>query len=91
MKLIIDFPDKNRRDIYWSNGKRVANLIGEYKVLAVLPEGHGDLISRLELKKAFEHLASDDYNDPLWYENTVFRVINTAPTVIEADKENGNG
>ena len=40
-----------------------------------------DLISRSELKKAFEHLASDDYESPLWYESTVFRVIDNAPTV----------
>lgn len=42
---------------------------------------NNDLISRSELKKAFEHLASDDYENPLWYEDTVFRVIDNAPTV----------
>ena len=42
---------------------------------------NNDLISRSELKKAFEHLASDDYESPLWYESTVFRVIDNAPTV----------
>ena len=42
---------------------------------------NNDLISREALKKAFEHLASDDYESPLWYESTVFRVIDNAPTV----------
>ena len=42
---------------------------------------NNDLISRSELKKAFENLASDDYESPLWYESTVFRVIDNAPTV----------
>ena len=42
---------------------------------------NNDLISRSELKKAFEHLASDDYESQLWYESTVFRVIDNAPTV----------
>ena len=42
---------------------------------------NNDLISRSELIKAFEHLASDDYENPLWYEDTVFRVIDNAPTV----------
>ena len=44
MQIVIDISEKERRDIYWSNGKRVANLIGEYKVITVLPEEHGDLI-----------------------------------------------
>ena len=42
---------------------------------------NNDLISRSELIKAFEHLASDDYENPLWYESTVFRTIDNAPTV----------
>ena len=46
MQIVIDIPDKDRRDIYWVKGKRVANLIGEYKVITVLPEEHGDLIDR---------------------------------------------
>jgi len=49
MQVVIDISEKERRDIYWSSGKRVANLIGEYKVITVLPEEHGDLIDRSNL------------------------------------------
>ena len=52
---------------------------------------NNDLISRSELKKAFENLASDDYNEPLWYESTVFSVIGNAPTIEpDAIKELGS-
>lgn len=44
-------------------------------------EVKGDLISREALKKAFENLASDDYNEPIWYQKTVFETIDNAPTV----------
>ena len=40
-----------------------------------------ELISREALKKAFENLASDDYNEPIWYQQTVFETIDNAPTV----------
>lgn len=39
------------------------------------------LIDADALKETFENLASDDYESPLWYESTVFRVIDNAPTV----------
>lgn len=42
---------------------------------------NNDLISREALKKAFENLASDDYNEPIWYQQTVFETINNAPTI----------
>ncbi len=42
---------------------------------------NNDLISREALKKAFENLASDDYNEPIWYQKTVFETIDNAPTV----------
>lgn len=40
-----------------------------------------DLISRSALKETFENLASDDYNEPIWYQQTVFETIDNAPTV----------
>jgi len=42
---------------------------------------NNDLISREALKKVFENLASDDYNEPIWYQKTVFETIDSAPTV----------
>lgn len=39
------------------------------------------LIDVDKLKKAFENLASDDYNEPIWYQQTVFETIDNAPTV----------
>ena len=42
---------------------------------------NNDLISREALRKAFENLASDDYNEPIWYQQTVFETIDNAPTV----------
>lgn len=42
-----------------------------------------DLISREALKKAFENLASDGYNEPIWYQQTVFETIDNAPTITE--------
>ena len=80
-RIVIDMPDKDRRDIYWVKGKRVANLIGEYKVIAVLPEEHGDLIDRDELKLQLPTPIEDEYK-------IVHRIVDNAPTVIEADKEN---
>ena len=38
------------------------------------------------LKKAFENLASDDYNEPIWYQKTVFETIDNAPTVGPCEK-----
>lgn len=63
---------------------RMKGLINKYQSEKPGPEADpkpSDLISRSELIKAFEHLASDDYENPLWYESTVFRVIDNAPTV----------
>lgn len=34
-----------------------------------------------KLKTEFENLASDDYNEPIWYQKTVFETIDNAPTV----------
>lgn len=48
---------------------------------------NNDLISREALKKTFENLASDDYNEPIWYRKTVFETIDNAPTVSEITKE----
>lgn len=39
------------------------------------------LIDADNLKEAFENLASDDYNEPIWYQQTVFETIDNAPTV----------
>ena len=79
MQIVIDIPDKDRRDIYWVKGKRVANLIGEYKVITVLLEEHGDLIDR----KALLNRPYEKGGFVEWYDE-----IKHAPTIIEADKEN---
>lgn len=39
------------------------------------------LIDADALKEKFENLASDDYNVPIWYQQTVFETIDNAPTV----------
>ena len=44
-----------------------------------------DLISRSALRKVFENLASDDYNEPIWYQQTVFETIDNAPTVSKKE------
>ena len=93
MELIIVIPDKDRRDIYWVKGKRVANLIGEYKVLAVLPEEHGDLISRNALKEDFADMREGYpiFSDTeMLSTKDIAKIIDTAPTIIEADRESGN-
>lgn len=41
----------------------------------------GDFISRQALKEAFENLASDDYNEPIWYQQTVFEIIDNAKPI----------
>ena len=83
-RVVIEIPDDNKRDIYWVKGKRVANLIGEYKVLAVLPEEYGDLIDRKALKEVLKE------NE--WITNTdgggLEDIIEQAPTVIEGAKIN---
>ena len=50
-------------------------------MLAVLPEEHGDLIDRDELKLQLPTPIEDEYK-------IVHRIVDNAPTVIEADKEN---
>lgn len=64
-------------------GKSVAFAI---EILRALENGKpyddsGDLISRSDLIKDFNNLASDDYNEPIWYQKTVFETIDNAPTV----------
>ena len=46
-----------------------------------------NLISRSALRKTFENLASDDYNEPIWYQQTVFETIDNAPTVEVPENE----
>lgn len=82
-RIVIDMPDKDRRDIYWVKGKRVANLIGEYKVIAVLPEEHGDLIDRSKLDTRER---GNNSQRCMW--RNIKQIIENAPIVVEADKEN---
>lgn len=49
--------------------------------------GEVRLIDADALKKTFENLASDDYESPLWYESTVFRVIDNSPTITKTQAE----
>ena len=79
-RVVIDIPDDNKRDIYWVKGKRVANLIGEYKVLAVLPEGHGDLIDRDETMSI--------WGNKYFYQGVPLEhYIDEVPAIIPADEE----
>lgn len=39
------------------------------------------LIDADALKEVFNNLASDDYNEPIWYQKTVFEEIDKAPTI----------
>jgi hypothetical protein len=59
--------------------EQLAGWLKELKAWKEAP--NGDLISREALKKVFENLASDDYNEPIWYQKTVFETIDSAPTV----------
>lgn len=45
------------------------------------------LIDADALRKAFENLASDDYSEPIWYQQTVFETIDDAPTVEERPQD----
>lgn len=61
-------------------------LIEALKNAVLLPEGHGRLIDADELKES-EQLWSCDY-EPDGYSHVVeIQDIDTAPTIIEADKE----
>ena len=88
MRLLIDIPDEQYEYIKRSDKNTFAAVSSKECMLYAIKNGtpistDGDLISRSELKKSFEHLASDDYENPLWYESTVFRVIDNVPTVAE--------
>ena len=93
MKIVIDI---TKEDYDWIMQQDTMNEVvyrgwKEIQNGQVLPNGHGDLIDRKALEETFDHLSSDDYESPLWYEDTVFRVINNAPTIIKVDKETANG
>ena len=82
MQVVIDIPE----DLYKWIKDEYDNPNGEVAYSAiekgtVLPEGHGDLIDRDELKK-------HKYHDSDRYENAVaVAQIDWAPAVIPADKE----
>lgn len=79
MKLIIDIPDYNLDEV--QNGSIACGVILKaIKNGTVLPKGHGDLIDRQAI---IDNGIEKGFCD--WYDE-----IKYAPSVIEADKENGN-
>lgn len=84
MKLIIDVPDEEYKTLSKMSEKEKVNELSYYEMVianSIPYEPKDDLISREALKKDFENLASDDYNEPIWYQKTVFETIDNAPTV----------
>lgn len=79
MKRIIELPDEVVKAI--QNGEDYRYDIHTAIAQSTPYNPTGDLISREALKKDFENLASDDYNEPIWYQKTVFETIDNAPTV----------
>lgn len=83
MKVVIDINDDtkellNSEDIT-ERLLAIDNLIRAFKDGTVLPEGHGDLIDRDDLKIQMPTPIEDEYK-------TAYRIIDNAPTIIPADK-----
>lgn len=88
MKIVIDIEERDYRNIVKAvkfndypdvyTGRAIVNG-------TVLPEGHGDLISRSALIDKIEIL-DRRYGSDFYWETR--RVVDSVPTVIEADKEN---
>ena len=82
MRIVIDIPDKKYNEIMSRRNK--GYTLEEYAILkgTVLPKGHGDLIDRNTVQMSAEkfHSLGDLY--------TAQWLVDIAPIVIKADKEN---
>ena len=78
MKIVIEIPETEFEVGNWLSAEYILGAVANG---TVLPKGHGRLIDADELD--FEEV--DFYSPDSCYE--VYRIINDAPTIIEADKE----
>lgn len=85
MRVVIDIPDDDFVSIrceglyYIGHDKLAESVTNAFQNSLVLPEGHGDLIDRDELKSAMPTPIEDEYK-------TAYRIIDNAHAVIPADK-----
>lgn len=91
-RVLIDIPDYNLDEV--QNGSIACGMIlNAVKNGTVLPKGHGDLIDREKFLKSFLDSfwsAIKEGNSSFEVVGAVKNIIRNTPTVIEADKENGN-
>lgn len=95
MKLIINIPEDRYNEIlkddYIPDGNFRRNCIQAIKNGTPLPKGYGRLIDADKLELDYDWCEYDNDNGQLvvlGYQAYSDNAINTAPTVIEADKEN---
>ena len=87
MKVVIDIPSGDFNSIrngalFYIQHDRLDEVVTyAFNNATIIPEGHGDLIDRDNLKFQLPTPIEDEYK-------TVYRIVNAAPAVIEADKEN---
>lgn len=88
MKLLIDIPEETYTCCkIWANSSTCTTNI-KFAIAngMILPEGHGDLIDRKELKEILLDYDDKFITDIQFYELVLYDIEN-ATTVIEADKE----
>ena len=93
MKLVIVIPKEDYNNIEpFLNGETIKGGFNLFKALEIikngkpLPKGHGRLIDGDNLKNCFRYAKANtnNENDMIM---TARRIIKSAPTIIEADKE----
>lgn len=91
-RVVIDIPDEvfdDIKDIVKTNrplpNQNIPTLLRMVADGTVLPKGHGDLIDRSKLDTRER---GNNSQRCMWW--NIKQIIENAPTVIEADKENGN-
>lgn len=83
-RVVIDIPDYDLQSV--ENGSIACGIILKaVKNGTVLPKGHGDLIDRSKLDTRER---GNNSQRCMWW--NIKQIIENAPIVIEADKENGN-
>jgi len=85
-RVVIDIPEKIMEHIKIQDVK-----LSEFDVICeaidngeIIPAGCGDLIDRNSLEDVFY----GDYDGKTYFSNEVKRIIDNAPAIIEANKEN---
>lgn len=95
IQLVIEIPEEDYNNIEpFLNGETIKGGFNLFKALEIikngkpLPKGHGRLIDGDSLKKCFHYgeANTNNENDMIM---AVRRIIESAKTVIEADKEEG--